>query len=61
MSVENMQKGGEKMYKVIDHADYNAGIKEYVVDTMAELESLSGDMGSSAFCFETMKFYLKDG
>jgi hypothetical protein len=56
-----MQKGGEKMYKVIDHADYNAGIKEYVVDTMAELQSLSGDMGSSAFCFETMKFYLKDG
>lgn len=49
------------MYNIIDHADYNAGIKEYVVDTIAELQELPGDMGSSAFVFENMKFYLKDG
>jgi hypothetical protein len=49
------------MYNVIDHADHNAGVKEYVVDTVAELISLPGDMGSMAFCFEDMKFYIKDG
>jgi hypothetical protein len=49
------------MYNIIDHADYNAGVKEYVVDTIAELQELPGDMGSSAFVFEDMKFYLKDG
>lgn len=49
------------MYNVIDHADHNAGIKEYVVDTVAELQELPGDMGSSAFCFEDKKFYIKNG
>jgi hypothetical protein len=49
------------MYNVIDHADYNAGVKEYVVDTIAEMEKLPGDMGSMAYCFEDKKFYIKDG
>jgi hypothetical protein len=48
------------MYNIIDHADHNAGIKEYVVDTIAEMAELSGGMGSIAFCFEDMKFYIKD-
>ena len=47
------------MYNVIDYADHNAGVKEYVVDTVAELQELPGDMGSSAFCFEDKSFYLK--
>lgn len=49
------------MYKVIDHADHDAGVKEYVVDTIAELGELPGSMGSVAFCFEDMKFYIRDG
>jgi hypothetical protein len=48
------------MYNIIDYADHNAGIKEYVVDTIAEMAELSGGMGSIAFCFEDMKFYIKD-
>ena len=49
------------MYNVIDHADANAGVKEYAVDTVAELMVLPGDMGSSAFCFEDKSFYMKNG
>ena len=49
------------MYNVIDHADHNAGVKEYVVDTIAEMEKLPGDMGSSAFCIEDKSFYIKSG
>lgn len=49
------------MYNVIDHADHNAGIKEYVVDTIAEMNNLAGDMGSICLCLEDMKYYIKDG
>lgn len=49
------------MYNIIDHADHDAGVKEYVVDTIAELEELPGSMGSLAYCFEDKKFYIKDG
>lgn len=48
------------MYNIIDYADHDAGIKEYVVDTIAEMTKLSGGMGSIAFCFEDMTFYIKD-
>jgi hypothetical protein len=49
------------MYNIIGYADFNAGVKEYVVDTVAELQELPGDMGSSAFCFEDKSFYIKNG
>ena len=49
------------MYNIINYADYNAGIKEYVVDTVAEIESLPGLMGSTALCLENMTLYIKDG
>lgn len=49
------------MYNIISYGDYDAGVKEYVVDTIAELNELPGAMGSSAFCFEDSKFYFKDG
>lgn len=49
------------MYKVIDHADHDAGVKEFVVDTIAEMQDLPAGMGSQAFCFEDKKFYIKDG
>lgn len=49
------------MYNIIDHADHDAGIKEYVVDTFAEMAELPGSMGSIAFCIEDKKFYIKDG
>ena len=49
------------MYNIVDHADHNAGVKEYAVDTIAELQKLPGDMGSTAFVFEDMSFYMKDG
>ena len=49
------------MYKVIGHADYDAGVKDYAVDTIAELAEVPGSMGSTAFVFEDMNFYMKDG
>lgn len=49
------------MYNILDHSDHNAGIKEYVVDTYAEVETLPGDMGSTALCLENKKIYIKDG
>ena len=49
------------MYKVTDHADFDAGVKEYAVDTIAELAELTGSMGSTAFVFEDLSFYMKDG
>lgn len=49
------------MYNIIDHADHDAGVKEYVVDTINEITSLSGSMGSTALCLEDMSLYIKDG
>ena len=49
------------MYNIIDHADHDASVKEYIVDTVAELENLPGAMGSSAFCLEDKSIYIKDG
>jgi hypothetical protein len=49
------------MYRIIDHADSDGGIREYVVDTLAELAEISCSMGSTAFCIENMSLYIKDG
>ena len=49
------------MYNIIDHADHDAGVKEYVVDTIKEIDTLSGSMGSTALCLENMTFYIKNG
>ena len=48
------------MYKIIDYSDYDAGVKEIVVDTLAEMYNVPCGMGSQAFCFEDKKFYIKD-
>ena len=49
------------MYRIVDHADHDAGIKSYVVDTYEEISTLSGDMGSEAYCLEDSRTYIKDG
>lgn len=49
------------MYNIMSYASHNAGIREYVVDTIKELELLSCLMGSSALVLEDMNVYLKDG
>lgn len=49
------------MYKVIEHSDNDAGIKEIVVDTLAEMPALPCSMASVALCLEDMKYYIKDG
>jgi hypothetical protein len=49
------------MYKIIGYSNADAGVREYVVDTIEELNKLSGAMGSSAYCFEDKSFYLKAG
>lgn len=49
------------MYSIIDHADNDAGIKDFVVDTIDEIASLPGSMGSTALCLEDMCFYIRDG
>lgn len=49
------------MYNIVDYADHDAGVKEYVVDTIAEIASLPGSMGSTAFCLEDKNLYMKDG
>lgn len=49
------------MYNIMNYASHNAGIKEYIVDTIKELELLSCLMGSSALVLEDMNLYLKDG
>lgn len=49
------------MYNIIDHADHDAGVKEYVVDTIAEIAELPGAMGSTALCLEDMGLYIKNG
>ena len=48
------------MHRIINYADYDAGVKEYVVETIAEMLNLSGSMGSTAFCLEDMSYYIKD-
>jgi hypothetical protein len=49
------------MYNIIGYSENDAGVKEYVVDTKAEMPELGGEMGSTAFCLEDMKYYIKDG
>ena len=49
------------MYNIMNYASHNAGIREYIVDTIKELELLSCLMGSSALVLEDMNVYLKDG
>lgn len=49
------------MYKIIGYSDADSGIKEYVVDTVAEMWELPGAMGSTALVLENMNFYIKDG
>ena len=49
------------MYNIMKYASHNAGIREYVVDTIKELELLNCLMGSSALVLEDMNLYLKDG
>lgn len=49
------------MYNIIDHADHDAGIKQYVVDTIKETMELPGSMGSTALCLEDMSLYIRDG
>ena len=49
------------MYKVIGYSNADAGVKEYVVDTIVELDQITSAMGSTAFCFENMSIYIMDG
>lgn len=49
------------MYNIINYASHNAGIREYIVDTIKELELLGCLMGSYALVLEDMNLYLKDG
>lgn len=49
------------MYKIIDYSDYDAGIKNYIVDTCEEVSTLPGDMGSEAYCLQDSKTYIKNG
>lgn len=49
------------MYKIIDYSDFDAGVKNYVVDTCEEVATLPGGMGSEAYCLEDSKTYIKDG
>ena len=48
------------MYRIINYADYDAGVKEYVVETIAEMNALICSFGSTAFCLETMSYYIRD-
>lgn len=49
------------MYIIIGYSKHDAGVKEYVVDTKAEMSKIGGVMGSIALCLEDMKYYIKDG
>ena len=49
------------MYKIVDYSDYDAGVKDIIADTMADLEEAPCSMGSTALVLEDMKFYVKDG
>lgn len=49
------------MYKIIGYSNADAGVKEYVVDTLAEMWEISCAMGSTALVLENMNFYIKDG
>ena len=49
------------MYNIIDHANHDAGVLLYVVDTYEEMWTLAGRMGSRAICLEDMNTYIKDG
>jgi hypothetical protein len=49
------------MVKIVEHADYDASVKELVTDTLAELEEVGCSMGSTAFCIEDSTFYIKSG
>ena len=49
------------MYSIINYSEHDAGIKEIIVDFIAELASLPGAMGSMALCLEDTGFYVKNG
>ena len=49
------------MYKIIGYSSADAGVREYVVDTIVELDQIACAMGSTAFCFENMSIYIMDG
>ena len=49
------------MYIIIGYSKHDAGVKEYVVDTKAEMSKIGGVMGTIALCLEDMKYYIKDG
>ena len=50
------------MIKIISYADTSAGIKEYVVDTRAELQDIKDcEMGSSVFVIEDSSVHMMGG
>lgn len=49
------------MVKIVEHADYDASVKELITDTFAELKDVGCSMGSTAFCIEDSTFYIKGG
>jgi hypothetical protein len=49
------------MYKIVDYSDYDAGVKDIIADTLADLKRAPCSMGSTALVLENMKFYVKDG
>lgn len=48
------------MYNIVNYADYDAGVKDCIVDTVSEIASLPGSMGSAALCMEDTSLYIKD-
>jgi hypothetical protein len=49
------------VYKIVDYSDYDAGVKDVVADTLADLEDVPCSMGSTALVLEDMKYYVLDG
>lgn len=50
------------MIKLVNYAEASSGVKEFVVDTAEELESITNcEMGSTALVIDTSAIYIKNG
>lgn len=49
------------MYKLLNYSEASAGIKEFVADTVKDLEDITNcEMGSSVYVIETSMVYVKN-
>jgi hypothetical protein len=56
------QRRGKKMYKLINYAEASSGIKEFIADTVEDLDTIRDcEMGSICLVLSNKTMYIKNG